>query len=74
MGRTTNPNLDTKKLYVGLSAEVYDALERLAAEQGRTTSALAAFALEHFMAYDAPKIYPLSRAVERYSDTTDSDE
>lgn len=66
MGRTTNPNLDTKKLYVGLSAEVYDAIEKLAAEQGRTTSSLAAFALEHFLAYDAPKIYPLSRAVERY--------
>ena len=68
MARTTNPNLETKKLYVGLNSEVYDALEKLAAEQGRTTSSLAAFALEHFLAYDAPKIYPLSRAIEKYQE------
>lgn len=73
MARQTNPELDTKKVYISLPAEVYNALDSLAREQGRTTSNLGAFAIEHFLAYDAPKIYPLSKSIRGYQETDELD-
>lgn len=59
-------DLDTKKVYISLPNEVYATLESLAREQGRTTSNLGAFAIEHFLGFIAPKMYPLSRTVKNY--------
>lgn len=66
---------ESKKLYVSLPPEVYDTIELLAKEQGRPTSSLAAFALEHFCSFVAPKIYPLSKTARLYQkDDEDIDE
>jgi hypothetical protein len=60
-------------MYVGLPAEVYDTIEKLAAEQGRSTASLGAFALEYFVAFVAPKIYPMGQVAKRY-DLNEDDE
>jgi hypothetical protein len=64
---------ETKRIATTVTTEVYDAMETLAANQGRTISHLAAFALEYFLAECAPRLYPLSRTVERYHDEPDDD-
>ena len=55
---------ETKKMYLTLPTQLYDVLEQLAEEQGRTLSNLGAFALEYFVAFVAPQAYPLSKVLE----------
>lgn len=73
MGKNPNSN-ESRKLYVSLPPEVYETFEALAKEQGRPVSSLAAFALEHFASFVAPKIYPLSRTVRQYEINDELDE
>jgi hypothetical protein len=56
---------ETKKMYLTVPTEVYDVMEKLAVEQGRTLSNLGAFAMEYFVAFVAPKAYPLSKVLSK---------
>lgn len=60
------PGPDTKKVYATVPTELYESLEALAANQGRTVASLAAFALEYWMSVDAPKLYPMNRVIRQY--------
>ena len=59
---------ETKKVISTVHLELYEAIEDLAARQGRTVSSLVAFILEHYMAHDAPKFYPLNKVGRQYEE------
>ena len=67
------PKVEMRKVQVTVHPELFDALESLANQQGRTIAGLAAFALEDWVGERAPKIYPLSKALRQYQPPEEED-
>ena len=65
---------ETKKITATIHGELFDAIEQLAAKQGRTVSSLVAHGMEVFMTQYAPSHYPLDRSLKGYDDDDDADE
>lgn len=55
----------TRKINLTVPDAVYEVLEELARDQGRSTANLTAFAVEYFLACDAPKLYPFAKCLEK---------
>jgi hypothetical protein len=60
------PRVEMRKVQVTVHPELFDVLEGLANQQGRTVAGLAAFALEDWVSERAPRIYPLAKALRKY--------
>jgi hypothetical protein len=71
MGR---PNSQTRKINLTVPDAVYEVLEELAKDQGRSTANLTAFAVEYFLACDAPKLYPFAKCLEKRDAMEDQDD
>lgn len=61
MGRPTS---STRKINLTVPDAIYEVLEELAEDQGRSVANLTAFAVEYFLAVNAPTLYPFSKCLK----------